>query len=225
MRWRSSALLFMSLCLAAICAAWDWDELQRIALQRFGAAAVPTIKEWRVLMAEARDDAVNDKLSKINSFFNQRIRFVEDSLAWGQADYWATPLETMGRGQGDCEDFAIAKYYSLRELGIPDQELRLVYVKARIGGPSSSLQQAHMVLVWYAKPESEPLVLDNLISEIRPANRRPDLSPIFSFNAEGIFVGNTRSSDSGMNRLSRWRDVLDRAKQQGLILAAERKAP
>lgn len=224
MQWRHCLTFIASFFLMAICVAWDWDELQRVALQRFGVGAMPTIKEWRLMIAEPRLESMPDKLFRVNRFFNQRLRFVEDSQAWGQTDYWATPLETMGKGEGDCEDFAIAKYYSLRQMGVPDQELRLVYVKARIGGSNSTIQQAHMVLVWYATPAAEPLVLDNLIGEVRPANQRPDLMPIFSFNAEGIYVGNTRTADSGVNRLSRWRDVLDRARQQGMSLLAERKS-
>lgn len=225
MRWHVPAFLLISFCLASLCVAWDWDALQRVAQAQFGAGAMPTLKAWRVLLQDARPQPINEKLSRVNLFFNERIRFVDDIETWGQADYWATPLETIGRGAGDCEDFAIAKYFSLRELGVPEQELRLVYVKARIGGAASTLEQAHMVLVWYASPSADPLVLDNLISEVRPASRRPDLKPVFSFNAEGIYVGNTRTNESGLNRLSRWQDLLERARQQGLTPSIERKSP
>ena len=62
--------------------------------------------------------------------------------------------------------------------------MRLIYVKARIGGTASSLPQAHMVLAYYPTPDAEPLVLDNLMPEIRPASHAPDLQPVFSFNSE-----------------------------------------
>jgi predicted transglutaminase-like cysteine proteinase len=112
---------------------------------------------------------------------------------WGQSDYWATPLETLAKGKGDCEDFTIAKYFTLLEAGLPNEQLRLIYVKARIGGAASNVTQAHMVLAYYSEPDAEPLILDNLITDIRPASRRPDLQPVFSFNSMGIWSNPTAS--------------------------------
>lgn len=215
-RRQRSALALLLLSLAAASSAWDWDLLQRLAQQRFGAGALPAVREWRATLQDARNAPAVDKLARVNTFFNQRLRFVDDAQAWSQPDYWATPLETLGRGEGDCEDFAIAKYFSLLQLGVPERELRLVYVKARIGGLNSTLQQAHMVLTWFATPDADPLVLDNLVGELRPASRRPDLTPIFSFNSEGIYAGPGGASAGGINRLSRWRDVLERARGEGL---------
>jgi hypothetical protein len=73
-----------------------------------------------------------------------------------------------------------------------------------------------MVLAYHAQPGAEPLILDNLITEVRPASRRPDLSPVFSFNGEGLWQG-TGSQNSGdpVARLSRWRDVLAKARAEG----------
>jgi predicted transglutaminase-like cysteine proteinase len=174
--------------------------------------------DWQTILQESREAPVADKLRRINEFFNRRLQFGEDEQVWGQSDYWATPIETLARGAGDCEDFAIAKYFSLLSLGVPVEQLRLVYVKARIGGPSSTIQQAHMVLAFYASPESEPMVLDNLITEIRPASRRTDLQPVFSFNSQGIFAGtagNSAVGPGGVGRLSRWQDLLQRARTEG----------
>ena len=101
---------------------------------------------------------------------------------------------------------------------MPDRELRLIYVKARIGGTDSTVQQAHMVLAYYSTPEAEPQVLDSLISDIRPASRRTDLTPVFSFNSEGIYsgvAGNTQAGPGGVGRLSRWADLLQRAHAEG----------
>lgn len=75
-----------------------------------------------------------------------------------------------------------------------------------------------MVLVWYATPDAEPLVLDNLINDIRPASRRSDLLPVFSFNSQGIWqgvAGKEPQSTGGIGRLSRWQDLLQRARQEG----------
>ena len=100
-------------------------------------------------------------------------------------------------------------------MGMPISKLRLVYVRAQIGGPNGAVQ-AHMVLAYYAAAGAEPLILDNLITEVRPASRRPDLVPVFSFNSEGLWqgVGPTAAGDPTA-RLSRWREVLAKARAEG----------
>jgi predicted transglutaminase-like cysteine proteinase len=151
----------------------------------------------------------------INQFFNRRLIFRDDMVVWGQLDYWASPLESLAKGMGDCEDYAIAKYFSLIAAGVPPVKLRLIYVRATIGGAGGP-QQAHMVLAYYGQPTSEPLVLDNLITELRPASRRIDLTPAFSFNADGLWQGaaNTPAGDPSA-RLSKWRETLAKARQEG----------
>ncbi len=174
--------------------------------------------DWQKLLHDAKDLPINDKLKRVNEFFNRHIAFGEDIDVWGQEDYWATPMESLSKGRGDCEDYVIAKYFVLRELNVPDKQLRLIYVKARIGGPDSTVQQAHMILAYYATPDVEPLVLDNLITDIRPASRRTDLQPVFSFNSEGIYAGvagDSAAGPGGVGRLSRWADLLQRAHAEG----------
>lgn len=169
-------------------------------------------------MQNYSDAPIEIKLQKVNEFFNRKILYTDDQEIWGQSDYWATPMESLAKGKGDCEDYVIAKYFTLRNMNIPDKQLRLIYVKARIGGPTSSVQQAHMVLAYYASADAEPLILDNLISEIRPAARRSDLFPIFSFNGQGVFAGaaaNSTLGPGGTSRLSRWQDLLERARREG----------
>lgn len=187
-------------------------------LQRYGGAPA-TFRDWRQLIDDSRALETQDKLRRVNEFFNRKIQFLfDDFQIWGQTDYWATPLETLAKGKGDCEDFTIAKYFTLLSAGMPNEQLRLIYVKARIGGPASSITQAHMVLAYYPTPDAEPLLLDNLITEIRPASRRPDLQPIFSFNSMGIWASPSASgvpSSTGVGRLTRWQDLLNRAKAEG----------
>lgn len=216
--WRNFLAAALTLVLGLTSAAALDGERLLAALQRVGGVA-SSLHDWQKLLGETKSLATpEDKLRRVNDFFNRRIRFAEDQLIWNQGDYWATPMETLAKGQGDCEDFTIAKYFTLIEAGIASEQLRLVYVKARIGGLSSTLQQAHMVLAWYASPDAEPLVLDNLITDIRPAARRPDLVPVFSFNSQGIWqgaAGGTSPSAGGIGRLSRWQDLLQRVRQEG----------
>lgn len=207
-------LLGLSLVFAASIAAPDLDKTQALAQQRYGARAAATVGAWRRLIEESRVLPDNDKLTKVNAFFNRRMLFEDDIVVWQQVDYWATPLEFMGKGAGDCEDFAIAKYITLQMLGIGNERLRLIYVRAKIGSTASI---AHMVLGFYPQPTQEPQILDNLITSVRPASQRSDLTPVFSFNSDGLWVGGaTASSADPTTRLSRWRDVLDRMRQEGL---------
>lgn len=199
------------------------DRMQELALQRFGAGTAQMVAEWRALISQAGSLSDEEKLARVNAFFNQRIAFEDDLLVWKTNDYWATPLETMGKAAGDCEDFAIAKYITLRLLGVADDKLRLIYVRARIGGPHSQRLQAHMVLGYFPEPTAEPQILDNLIRDIRPASRRGDLFPVFSFNSDGLWVGgaSTPSADP-TTRLSRWNDTLVRMRSDGIRLELRR---
>ena len=212
-----TSLLMLLLIWFGVGAAPNFDKMLQLAKQRYGVAGTQNVQQWRALLRDAQGLSESEKIKLVNGFFNRRIAFREDAEVWGTADYWATPLETLGQAGGDCEDFTIAKYVTLKLLDVPIERMRLIYVRAQIGGPHSTISQAHMVLGYYATPGAEPLVLDNLITDIRPASRRPDLSPVFSFNSEGLWVGQaTGSSADPSARLSRWRDVITRMQAEGL---------
>lgn len=210
--------LTVTLCAMAIRsgADVDFDRLRALAAQRYGQRAGEAVDAWHAMVDAARDRPVMDKLARVNDFFNQRIRFDEDIRVWGQQDYWATPLETLGAGAGDCEDFVIAKYVTLRQLGIPDRRLRLIYVRAQLGGAEHPELRAHMVLGYFAAGTEDPLLLDNLVERIRPASLRPDLLPVFSFNGTGLWAGGAVVALDPTIRLSRWRDVLFRMGEEGI---------
>ena len=213
--WHAVILLVLGMGVAG--AGVDIDRMLLLASQRYGNSGAAAVVAWREMLTMGSAESETSKLKRVNAFFNQKIRFGDDIKIWGVADYWATPLEVLGRGEGDCEDFAIAKYVTLKLMGVPSAKMRLTYVKARLGGPQSQIVQAHMVLSYYQSPEDEPLILDNLITEIRPASRRPDLTTVFGFNAEGLWVGGgvprvTQSSQ----RLSRWQSVLVRMRDEGI---------
>lgn len=204
--------LSLVLLLLALCAFAELNpaSLQQQLIARFGPARVVLLQDWLHMIDSAKTSGEDGKLKRVNDFINRNIRFEDDMSVWQKSDYWATPLETIGQGSGDCEDFAIIKYVSLRTAGISTEKLRLIYVKARLKTPTGLAQQAHMVLAYYAKPTAEPLVLDNLEGAILPASKRPDLQPVFSFNSEGIFAGvagSATASEGGIGRLSRWEDA------------------
>lgn len=214
--WQRTLAVFC-LCAGSAVAAVNFERMLQLAGQQHGQAGVAAVLAWQDLLGRSAGQPDAVKLKQVNEFFNRRTRFGEDSKIWRQEDYWATPLQTLVRAEGDCEDFAIAKYVSLRLLGVPAEKLRLTYVRARIGGPQSSIVQAHMVLSYYPAPNQEPLVLDNLISDIRPASRRPDLTTIFGFNAEGLWVGGASTPvASATQRLSKWQSVIARMRDEGI---------
>ena len=195
---------------------WNFAQILQTAEHRYGplGSAQARIEAWNQMLQGETRQPEREQLSAVNRFFNQQLSFRDDTRIWRQTDYWATPIESLVKGAGDCEDYALAKYFSLRNLGVPSEKLRITYVKAL------TRNQAHMVLTYYATPSADPLVLDNLISDIRPASNRKDLLPVYAFNAEGLYMpgaeGGKRKGDA--KRLSRWQDVLQKMQAEGFAV-------
>ena len=192
---------------------WDFSLISRRAQALYGplGAGQQRIDAWQRLLATQRQVSEAEQLKVVNLFFNHQMQYQEDIDLWREVDYWATPIQSLWKGAGDCEDYAIAKYFSLRRLGVSGDKLRITYVKAL------RQNRAHMVLTYYASPDAMPLVLDSLMDEILPASQRADLLPVYAFNAEGLWLtgagGNKRVSDT--KRLSRWQDLLKKMAAEG----------
>ena len=168
------------------------------------------VVSWHNLIDNGAQDDERAKVERVNHFINRAVRFVSDQQAWGVDDYWATPTQTLSRGQGDCEDFAIAKYFSLVRMGVPSEMLRLTFAKAL------TQNQAHMVLAYYPSPSAQPLILDNLDPRIRPASERSDLLPVYSFNNHGVFLAKSPQRVSQPAQfLARWSELSERAVADG----------
>ncbi|WP_286720091.1 transglutaminase-like cysteine peptidase [Thalassolituus sp. UBA2009] len=222
LRWLPWVLL-VSLCwhfsgqerLYADTEGWVPESLTQKAQQQYDAPAAARIDAWRQVLHGLADATEADKLKGVNDFFNRKLRFVSDEKHWGRDDYWATPYEALGSDGGDCEDYVIAKYYSLRKLGVDTSKLRITYVKA------IRLNQAHMVLTYFPTPDAVPLVLDNLIGIIAPASERGDLSPVYSFNGDGMWLERMKGEGIRMgnpNKLDLWTDLRVRMNQLGMDL-------
>jgi predicted transglutaminase-like cysteine proteinase len=201
-------LLQLTALVAALCAlalsAGDGVRLSSADIERFGTLygeqAQRRLTAWQNLMLELADASEQEKLEGVNAFFNQ-VRFLDDIVHWNQKDYWATPVEFLITNGGDCEDFAIAKYYTLKELGVPIDKMSLAYVKAL------ELNQAHMVLTYYPTPDAVPLVLDNLIGDIKTADKRPDLLHVYTFNGDNLWLskrGRRAQLVGNSDRLKPW---------------------
>lgn len=182
------------------------DEILTSAQTQYGESAKRRLLSWQTLIRESSQLTDIEKLEKVNVFFNQ-LQFVDDIIQWKKSDYWATPVEFLASGGGDCEDFSLAKYFTIKALGIPEKKLNMTYVKA------VQLNQAHMVVTYFSKPGAVPLVLDNLITPIQPATMRKDLVPVYSFNGSGLWLAKSRGKGQKVgssDRLRRWRNLLSR---------------
>ena len=175
--------------------------------QQFGPVAKTRLNAWRDILTNPRHKKLSEdeKLRLVNDFMNQ-TPFLSDREHWGKEDYWATPIEFLSTNGGDCEDYSIAKYFTLRALGVSDDKLRITYVKELV-----IYNEAHMVLAYFPTPDSEPLVLDNINKSIQPASNRNDLLPVYSFNGSGLWLAKEQTgrgqSVGGSDRIGHWRDL------------------
>ncbi len=180
---------------------------------KFGTTSRTRIGAWQDFVRAAQGRPPGDELellSAVNAFFN-RIPFASDLAHWGSKDYWATPAEVLASNGADCEDFSIAKYFTLKEMGVPIDRLRIIYVVA------TRINQAHMVLAYYPLPDAIPLILDNLDKQVRPASERPDLVPVYSFNDDDLLV--TRSGQRAVNagsprQIRQWNVLIDKLEKE-----------
>lgn len=180
---------------------------------KYGIQARQRLDALNALLININQVSETEKLEKVNLFFNQ-MQFISDEKLWGQKDYWATRMEFVGKGAGDCEDFVIAKFFTLKQLGVSTDKLFFTYVKA------VKLQQAHMVLTYFEKPNSVPLVLDNINFKILKATQRSDLIPVYSFNGDALYLAKQQGLGqvvpSGVQKNTKWLELADKMRSEGL---------
>ena len=218
-RPRLHYLLLLVLVFSCLAAAGGEDFLPNartiaIARERYGAEAAERMMHWRDLIQRLYAENEELKVELVNRFFNQ-IPNRTDEQVWGRRDYWATPVELLGRNAGDCEDFALAKYFTLRAVGVANDRLRITYVRAWI--ETEKRMESHMVLAYYPFADADPLILDNLVPEVLSASSRADLSPTMGFNAEGLWSAKQRGQYGRMGEVSsiaHWNELLARMRQE-----------
>lgn len=163
--------------------------------------------QWEQLVFHNLDKTTNEKLKLVNDFYNH-MEWVDDKELWNQKDYWATPIESLIRNAGDCEDFSIAKYFTLLAMDVPEEQLKITYVKL-------DNQQGHMVLFYYSEKSTDPLVLDNMNDEVLKISQRPELSTVFSFNSNGLWLSmNKTSTPNEENIIPQWARMIKRIKEE-----------
>lgn len=203
----SSLLLIMaSLLHAQKVSQLNETQVVTALINNYGERAGKRGRAWFRLLENASSLDESDKLEQVNRFFNL-LHFTDDIKLWGVSNYWATPIEFLGVNAGDCEDFAIAKYFTLLALGVPDEKMRITMVKA------ITLNQYHMVVAYYATPGSIPVILDNIDGKIKPATQRNDLIPVYSFNGKQLWLNKSKGQGvlaGKSERLKQWTDLNQR---------------
>jgi predicted transglutaminase-like cysteine proteinase len=184
----------------------DFKKFER----KYGKTAAKRVILWDKMIETSKNKKVLKQLKAVNDFFN-KVKYMRDNKVWKKSDYWASPFEFLGVGAGDCEDYAIAKYFALRLLGVPEDKLKITYVKLK--SKKKNFEEAHMVLHYYHKPNSIPIVLDNAVKVLKLASKRPDLRSIYSFNASGLWEAQNKGKSlkkQGSNNLSKWKAMMSR---------------
>ena len=134
---------------------------------------------WRRNLKEWKSYSPAMQLELVNAYVNHQIKYTSDEVSFGAADYWASPAQSL-KGQGDCEDYAIAKYASLRELGYADAELRIVIVN------DMRKMLGHAVLS--VKTPEGTMILDNQNALPRHDKDLSYYAPLYSLNASGHWL-------------------------------------
>ena len=180
------------------------------SIKKYNARAGKRLTLWNKMMVKASGLDELQKLKAVNNYFN-RIKYLSDKKHWGKGDYWSTMFEFIGTGAGDCEDFATAKYFSLKQLGVNDEKLQLSYVKLKT--PHKKFASSHMVLSYFATPDADPIILDNVNLRLKLGSQRPDISHVFSFNASGLLKSKNRGKPSRTEKynLSTWQKLLNKS--------------
>lgn len=213
MRWTILRVcLLLLLCSTVVAAAIvEFSPgLLRYVAARWGDGAPDRLNDWHNELRKhivkqhgavlSASETLRD-LEDFNWYWNN-IHFYTDIRHWGVEDYWATPVEMLASEGGDCEDYAIGKYFSLKALGIPVKNLRITYVKAlRWNVP-------HMVLAYYPSPDADPYILDNLTKSVSLASERTDLVPVYSFNDEDLWAAGATSAGGKSSQIRLWSELL-----------------
>ena len=157
------------------------------------------------LLNSLQKASVMKKLNEVNLFFNQ-AKYMTDIKLYHKIDYWATPYQFLTRDAGDCEDYVIAKYFALLYLHINPKKLYFVYTEDK------KINKPHMVLAYFYKKNSSPLILDNSTNKILPANLKINLIPVYMFNPAIL-----KKTSKSNNVFRKWDNLIKRIKKNRYI--------
>lgn len=152
---------------------------------------------------------LEERLVRANFYLNQ-LRSLPDIVTYKQNDYWSTPKEFLICGYGDCEDFAIIKYFTLLKLGFEKDKLFLTTSKEKFTG------QSHMVLSYFESKDKPPLILDNLSYKVLDLSQRVDLETKIFTNEEGSYKLDEHNNLSRIGDMPpKFKELLERVAKEG----------
>ena len=159
----------------------DWRLSSACSRRGSGGACTSGLpRTWVSLFEEMRGVPAEEMVRRIDAEVNSRIRYISDRKAFGKRDYWAGPVETLKRASGDCEDFAILKMWMLHRLGFDLADMHIVVVRSR------RLANDHAILS--VRADGKNYILDSLAKRVTTADRTTGYQPVYSANAEGIWL-------------------------------------
>ena len=176
--------------------------IEKIA-KKYGFFAKNRFLYQQKMLDSLKKENIMKKLNEINLFYNQ-AKYMSDMALYHKTDYWATPYQFLAKDAGDCEDYAIAKYFALKYLNVDPKKLYFVYVRVK------KTNIPHMVLAYFDKKNRPPLILDNISNKIMPADKRTDLIPVYMFNPV-VLQNASANKNNGVYR--KWDNLIKRIKK------------
>lgn len=199
------SFLLMGLKVSLYAKVMEAYDIENLAV-KYGETAQKRFGSLKKLMGETKNLTEVERLVCVNNFFNQ-VPYQSDQQCWGKSDYWATPIEMLGVGKADCEDYAIAKFFTLVEMGVPQEKLYLTYVL------TENTKNRHMVLAYFTDDVSVPLILDNGALTIEPETVTKNYIPLYRFNLERFVAfdhGFERKRPIDLKKLENWEGIIKR---------------
>lgn len=152
--------------------------MKRFETQMQASTQAPRIQMWKNALANMKGKSAREQIEAVNTYMNN-VQYIEDKKNYGKSDQWATPAEFLANG-GDCEDFAIAKFASLRALGFSSDKMRIAIVQDKIK------RIAHALLIVYT--DEGAVVLDNQNKRVEFAENVTRYKPVFSISSSSWWL-------------------------------------
>ncbi len=172
-------MLFSSIIYASNYPEFKEKELEQIE-KSLGKVAKNRVVDYHKTLNSLKPFPKKEQIQRVNFYLNQ-MPFKPDVATYKQSDHWGTPKEFLVCGYGDCEDYAIIKYFTLLKLGFDKNRLFITTSREKYTG------QMHMVLSYFESDNKPPLILDNLSYKILELSKRVDLEPKIFINEEGSY--------------------------------------
>ncbi|EDZ61235.1 hypothetical protein SMGD1_0306 [Sulfurimonas gotlandica GD1] len=177
--------------------------------KKSGKKACDRIHEYDKKIESLKNDTEFIQLTKVNIYLNHKLKYQSDKVLNNKSDYWATPKEFLTMGSGDCEDYAIIKYFTLLKLGFEKDKLFITLAYDKYS------KRDHMVLSYFADVNKPPLILDSLSYEVLDLNKRADLKVSAFINTNGVYrLSKTSKLKKTKQTSNKFKELLKRVEKE-----------